>query len=137
MSVERAVLGLVAVLLVGCELIGSPGEIRLDVVNRSGVAIVVSVVSDTTGVVFGFRPGEQGSITVPIGAQNNGVGVEILRADDCGFLVEGTQAIPTTGPSTLIVEAGPDPGTWVMTVEQGVAPELLPLAVNPFRCPAG
>jgi hypothetical protein len=111
--------------------------LRLDIVNQSEVAIVVSVVSDTTALMQGFIPGDQGTMMIPLGTPNNGIGVEILRAVDCAYLVEGTQIYPTPAPFTLIVEGGPDPGSGLLTVEREVKTAVLPLPQNALQCPGG
>jgi hypothetical protein len=41
---------------VGCQAVETPNVFRFDVINGSQVAIVVSVVSDTTGLMQGFLP---------------------------------------------------------------------------------
>ena len=137
LTLALATAGPVTLVATGCEAGPSQTAFRFDVDNRSEVAIVVSVVSDTNGLMQGFIPGEQGTITIPLGSPNNGIGVEILRALDCTYLVEGTQTFPTPVPFTLIVDGGPDPGSGVLTVEREVAPDMLPRPQNGFRCPGG
>jgi hypothetical protein len=131
-----AVLAVVVLLIAGCQP-SAEAAFRFDVVNRSQVAIVVSVVSDTAALMQGFIPGAQGTITIPLGAPDNGIGVEVFRAADCSYLVNGTRSFPTPQPFTLIVEGGPDPGTGVLLIEEEVAGAPVPVPQNAMRCPGG
>lgn len=134
--VGSAILALVALVAIGCQP-SPPTALRLDISNRADVAVVVSVASDTTARMQGFLPGEQGTMTIPLGSTENGIGVEILRAIDCSYLVEGTQSFPSDASFTLIIDGGPDRGSGVLTVEQEVAGAPLGLPQNALRCSGG
>lgn len=110
---------------------------RIDLFNQSEVAIVVWVVSDRGALMQGFIPGGFGTITINLGAPDNGIGIEVFRATDCAHLVKGTQTFPTPQPFTLIVDGGPEAGTGVLTVEPQVAAVHFPLTQTAFHCSGG
>lgn len=73
------------------------------------VTILLAAGCQPTALMQGFIPGDRGTIRIPLGSPDNGIGVEVLRAADCTYPIDGMQSFPTPKSFTLNVEGGPAP----------------------------
>lgn len=110
----------------------SVSDLAITIVNRSSLALVVSVANDVAGAMPGFLPGQQGTVVLPLGAVDNGIGVEVYGASDCKTIAS---AFYPSEPLTLFVD---DDGSGVRLSAGPIgAASPAPLPANSLRCPGG
>lgn len=114
----------------------SPIAFRIDVENRSRLPVVVSLATDLEASMFGFEPGDSGTIVISLGSSENGVSLEILGPSiECGYL---NQAMASTSePFTIVLTDASVAHKLVLSLQPGVEGSTQPLPTNELTCPGG